>query len=48
MRFFVPALLTDEGALVTQSLSIVEYLDERYPKPRPAAGEPGGYPATAH
>jgi maleylpyruvate isomerase len=29
----VPALLTDEGALVTQSLAIVEYLDERYPEP---------------
>ncbi|HMA51486.1 MAG TPA: maleylacetoacetate isomerase [Magnetospirillaceae bacterium] len=30
----VPALLTDEGALVTQSLAIIEYLDERYPEPR--------------
>jgi maleylpyruvate isomerase len=29
----VPALLTDEGVLITQSLAIVEYLDERYPKP---------------
>jgi maleylpyruvate isomerase len=27
----VPALLTDEGELLTQSLAIVEYLDERYP-----------------
>ncbi len=30
----VPALLTDEGALVTQSLAIVDYLEERYPEPR--------------
>lgn len=29
----VPALLTDEGELLTQSLAIVEYLDERYPEP---------------
>jgi maleylpyruvate isomerase len=29
----VPALLTDEGALITQSLAIVEYLDELYPEP---------------
>jgi maleylpyruvate isomerase len=29
----VPALLTDEGALLTQSLAIIEYLDERYPDP---------------
>jgi maleylpyruvate isomerase len=29
----VPALLTDEGVLITQSLAIVEYLDERYPEP---------------
>lgn len=28
----VPALLTDEGFLITQSLAIVEYLDERYPE----------------
>lgn len=30
----VPALLTDEGALLTQSLAIVDYLEERYPEPR--------------
>jgi maleylpyruvate isomerase len=30
----VPALRTDEGALVTQSLAIIEYLEERYPEPR--------------
>jgi maleylpyruvate isomerase len=29
----VPALLSDEGELLTQSLAIVEYLDERYPEP---------------
>jgi maleylpyruvate isomerase len=29
----VPALLTDEGALLTQSLAIIEYLDERYAAP---------------
>jgi maleylpyruvate isomerase len=29
----VPALLTDEGELLTQSLAIVEYLDELYPEP---------------
>ncbi len=29
----VPALLTDESALITQSLAIVEYLDELHPEP---------------
>jgi maleylacetoacetate isomerase len=29
----VPALLTDGGALITQSLAIIEYLDDRYPEP---------------
>ncbi|CDM58932.1 MULTISPECIES: maleylacetoacetate isomerase [Rhizobium] len=29
----VPALLTDEGVLLTQSLAIIEYLDERYREP---------------
>lgn len=29
----VPALETDEGALITQSLAIMEWLDERYPSP---------------
>lgn len=29
----VPALLTDDGVLLTQSLAIVEYLDEVYPQP---------------
>ncbi|WP_431024796.1 maleylacetoacetate isomerase [Halomonas sp. H5] len=29
----VPALVTDDGARLTQSLAICEYLDERYPEP---------------
>lgn len=29
----VPALSTDEGALLTQSSAIIEYLEERYPQP---------------
>jgi len=29
----VPALLTDDGVLLTQSLAIVEYLDEVHPQP---------------
>lgn len=29
----VPALETDDGDVLTQSLAICEYLDERYPKP---------------
>jgi maleylpyruvate isomerase len=29
----VPALLTDDGDLLTQSLAIVEYLEEMYPEP---------------
>ncbi|MCH4546261.1 maleylacetoacetate isomerase [Rhizobium changzhiense] len=29
----VPALLTDSGVLITQSLAIVEYLDELHPEP---------------
>jgi maleylpyruvate isomerase len=36
----VPALLTDEGELLTQSLAIVEYLDERYPEPPLLPREP--------
>ena len=30
---FVPALETDDGALLTQSLAIIEYLDEVHPHP---------------
>ncbi|PZM15112.1 maleylacetoacetate isomerase [Rhizobium tubonense] len=29
----VPALSTDEGSLITQSLAIIEYLDELHPEP---------------
>ncbi len=29
----VPALLTDDGVLITQSLAIIEYLDELQPEP---------------
>ena len=28
----VPTLVTDEGALLTQSTAIIEYLEERYPE----------------
>lgn len=30
----VPALVSEEGALITQSLAIVEYLEEHHPEPR--------------
>ena len=35
----MPALIVDENALVTQSLSIIEYIEEQHPEPRllPAA-----------
>jgi maleylacetoacetate isomerase len=29
----VPALVTDDGAVLTQSLAIIEYLDETHPQP---------------
>jgi maleylacetoacetate isomerase len=29
----VPALVTDEGQVVTQSLAMIEWLDEKYPEP---------------
>ncbi len=29
----IPALVTDDGATLTQSLAIIEYLDETYPEP---------------
>ena len=30
---FVPALRLDDGQVLTQSVAIIEYLDERYPRP---------------
>lgn len=36
----VPALLTDDGLLITQSLAIVEYLDERFPEPALLPADP--------
>lgn len=30
---FVPALVTDDGAVLTQSLAIIEWLDETHPNP---------------
>ena len=30
---FVPALVTDEGTVLTQSAAIIEYLDEIHPRP---------------
>ncbi len=40
----VPALVTDDGAVLTQSLAIIEYLDEMHPNP---ALLPGGAEARA-
>jgi len=37
---FVPALETDDGALLTQSLAIVEYLEEVHPHPPLLPGDP--------
>lgn len=37
----VPALLTEDGVLITQSLAIVEYLDERFPEPALLPADPG-------
>ncbi|PWC56616.1 maleylacetoacetate isomerase [Azospirillum sp. TSO22-1] len=37
---FVPALETDDGALLTQSLAIVEYLDEVHPHPALLPADP--------
>jgi maleylpyruvate isomerase len=41
----VPALLLDDGELLTQSMAIVDYLDERYPYPPLLPREPA---ARAH
>jgi len=37
---FVPALGLDDGAVLTQSVAIMEYLDEIYPSPRLLPAEP--------
>ncbi|WP_448190796.1 maleylacetoacetate isomerase [Azospirillum sp. sgz301742] len=37
---FVPALETDDGALLTQSLAIIEYLDEVHPHPALLPADP--------
>jgi maleylacetoacetate isomerase len=36
----VPALIEDDGTLFAQSLAIIEYLDEKYPKPPLLPGTP--------
>ena len=36
----VPTLVLDDGARLTQSLAIIEYLDEKHPQPRLIPAEP--------
>ena len=38
----VPALTTDDGAVLTQSLAIVEWLEETHPQPRLLPADPAG------
>ncbi len=38
----VPALATDDGAVLTQSLAIIEYLDESHPQPPLLPADPLG------
>lgn len=38
----VPTLETDDGSVFTQSLAIIEWLDERYPDPPLLPGDAGG------
>ena len=38
----MPALELADGTVLTQSLAIIEWLEEVYPSPRPAAGGPLG------
>lgn len=37
---FVPALETDDGDVLTQSVAIIEWLDSAYPEPRLIPGDP--------
>jgi maleylacetoacetate isomerase len=37
---FVPALETDEGTVITQSLAIIDWLDARFPEPRLIPADP--------
>jgi maleylacetoacetate isomerase len=39
---FVPALVTDDGAVLTQSLAIVEWLEETHPTPPLLPPDPAG------
>lgn len=36
----VPSLVTDDGHALTQSLAIIEYLEEQHPEPRLLPGDP--------
>lgn len=36
----VPSLQLDDGAVITQSLAIIEYLEEQYPEPALLPGDP--------
>jgi maleylacetoacetate isomerase len=38
----VPALATDDGDMITQSLAIIEWLDETHPQPPLLPADPGG------
>lgn len=38
----VPALVEDDGRIITQSLAIIEYLDERWPSPPLLPTDPAG------
>lgn len=38
----VPALVEDDGRVITQSLAIIEYLDERWPSPPLLPTDPAG------
>ena len=42
----VPSLVTDTGAVLTQSIAIIEWLDETYPKPLLLPPDPAGRART--